>query len=281
MRALAGRARPARREPAARAVLLRPRHRPARRHHAHVQHRDRRGQPAHVSRTADSTSRAFRRRPGGRGEHRRRRRRAAFGLRARGAASAHAVRGPPLRARRHAAAADARAGAACDADASERRAYAGPFRDLRAAGEVARDGVRATTRYRFTPRLIEARWALRAARRVAATVTFPSWGRGARVDARLRDGRTVRVGSGRRAERRVGPLDAAPSALLRSSDARELRERDPAEERGAERIDRHADVRAAAGALCVTTRDRPGADVLREVRVGRDLDGEGAGQRVR
>ena len=120
--------------------------------------------------------------------------RAAFGLHVRGGLSTqygdrrYAPDVTPLRL--------TRAPLGMQASASERRAYAGPFHDLRVAGEISRGGVRATTRYRFTPRFIEAGWTLRASRRVQATVTFPSWGRGAHVDARLRDGRTVRLGRG-------------------------------------------------------------------------------------
>ena len=70
------------------------------------------------------------------------------------------------------------------ADASERRAYAGPFEDLRAAGEIERDGVRASTRYRFTPQLHR------------GPLGAP------RVTARRRDGHVPELGS-RRAGRRA------------------------------------------------------------------------------
>ena len=66
-----GRARAhARRGPAA-ALCLRPRHRAARDHHAHVQHRDHRGQPARVPVRRDRTRAAVRCRPGRRRQHRR------------------------------------------------------------------------------------------------------------------------------------------------------------------------------------------------------------------
>jgi hypothetical protein len=74
-----------------------------------------------------------------------------------------------------------------------RRAYAAPFSDLRAEGSVRARGLRATTAYRFTPGWIEARWTLRAPSAVDATITFPSWGRGAHAIATLRDGRTARL----------------------------------------------------------------------------------------
>ena len=71
-----------------------------------------------------------------------------------------------------------------------RRVHAGPFRSLRVRGSVAAGGLRATTAYRFTPAAIEARWRV-TGRGGRATVTFPSWGRKARVLAVLRDGRRV------------------------------------------------------------------------------------------
>ena len=52
----------------------------------------------------------------------------------------------------------------------------------------------ATSDYRFTPGWIEARWTLRAPRAAQSTVTFPSWGRAAQVEATLADGRTVALG---------------------------------------------------------------------------------------
>jgi hypothetical protein len=74
------------------------------------------------------------------------------------------------------------------------RVNAGPFTDLRVEGAVHGGGMAATTRYRFTPSAIEARWTLRAPRDTQATVTFPSWGRDAHVEATLADGRTVTLG---------------------------------------------------------------------------------------
>jgi hypothetical protein len=74
------------------------------------------------------------------------------------------------------------------------RAYAGPFTDLRVEGTVRAGGMAATTRYRFTPEAIEARWTLRAPQSARATVSFPSWGRGAHVEATLADGRTITLG---------------------------------------------------------------------------------------
>ena len=80
------------------------------------------------------------------------------------------------------------------AGTTARRAYAGPFTDLRTAGTVRAHGLRATSRYRFTPDRIDARWTLaRSApgRRVVAEVGFPSWGAGATAVAELRDGRML------------------------------------------------------------------------------------------
>lgn len=60
------------------------------------------------------------------------------------------------------------------------RAYAGPFRDLRVRGSAPAG----TVEYRFTPRTIRARW---TANGPGGVVTFPSWGRGARIE-RVRPG---------------------------------------------------------------------------------------------
>jgi hypothetical protein len=92
------------------------------------------------------------------------------------------------------------------AGTGRRRAYAAPFTDLRARGSVSAYGLTATTDYRFTPRFIDARWTLRGRPRAAASVTFPSWGRGARVQALLRDGRTVALGRSPLALSRVRAL---------------------------------------------------------------------------
>ena len=71
-----------------------------------------------------------------------------------------------------------------------RHAYAGPFTDLRVRGSVAAGGLRARVAYRFTARAIEGRWSVSGTGGRAA-VTFPSWGRTARVTATLRDGSRV------------------------------------------------------------------------------------------
>ncbi|WP_270043521.1 hypothetical protein [Solirubrobacter ginsenosidimutans] len=89
-------------------------------------------------------------------------------------------------------------GAGVSGTDTSRRAYAGPFTDLRASGEVHDHGIRATTHYRFTPGWIEARWTLRAATDVDPVTTFPSWGSRAHVVATLRDGRIVTLGAGTR-----------------------------------------------------------------------------------
>jgi len=79
------------------------------------------------------------------------------------------------------------------------RAYAAPFRDLRASGSLTAGRFRATTAHRFTPSSIETRWRLdrRYGRaRVSASVLLPSWGRAARVVAVLRDGTRVSLRAG-------------------------------------------------------------------------------------
>lgn len=78
------------------------------------------------------------------------------------------------------------------ASASARRAYAGPFTDLRVRGAVRAGGFTGTSAYRFSPQAIDARWIARG-RGGRAVVTFPSWGHGAHVDAVMRDGRVVRL----------------------------------------------------------------------------------------
>ena len=65
------------------------------------------------------------------------------------------------------------------------RTGAGTFETLRVSGTVSAHGRTATVAYRFTPAAIDARWTVNAP---DATVTFPSWGAGARVYA---DGRAL------------------------------------------------------------------------------------------
>jgi hypothetical protein len=84
-------------------------------------------------------------------------------------------------------------GVGATAASGMRRAYAGPFSDLRAKGGVSGRGLRATTAYRFTAGWFQAAWTLCGATTVDAAVSFPSWGRGAHVIATLRDGRSVRL----------------------------------------------------------------------------------------
>jgi hypothetical protein len=88
-------------------------------------------------------------------------------------------------------------GAGVSASAAIGEAYAGPFTDLRVRGSVRASGLLATSEYRFTRGWIDGRWTLagRPASGTQAGVTFPSWGRGARVLATLADGRTVVLGS--------------------------------------------------------------------------------------
>jgi hypothetical protein len=76
------------------------------------------------------------------------------------------------------------------------RPYGGPFRTLEARGSVRRGGVRVRTRHRFERAAIETTWRVTCrarcgGRNVAAY--FPTWGRGARIEAVLRDGTRVRL----------------------------------------------------------------------------------------
>jgi hypothetical protein len=76
------------------------------------------------------------------------------------------------------------------------KAFAAPFRDLRARGTLTAGRFRAVTNNRFTPRSIETRWALTRLRghaRLTASALLPSWGSGARVVAVLRDGSRLSV----------------------------------------------------------------------------------------
>ena len=83
-------------------------------------------------------------------------------------------------------------GVGASTTARQQRAYAGPFTDLRVRGRVAAAGVHAVSSYRFTPTTIAASWTI-TGRRGNATLTLPTWGRSARVFARLRDGRCVAI----------------------------------------------------------------------------------------
>jgi hypothetical protein len=78
--------------------------------------------------------------------------------------------------------------------------FAGPFRQLRARGVFTAGDFRAVTSHRFTGAFIDTYWRLvrlRGRARLRADVTFPSWGRHARVSALLRDGTRVRISAGR------------------------------------------------------------------------------------
>ena len=92
-------------------------------------------------------------------------------------------------------------GAGKTAQAAAGKAFAGPFRELRARGVVRRRQHDLETIHRFTPWYVETRWTARArsrrhaAARYGAEVRFPSTGAGAHVSAVLFDGRRVAVGA--------------------------------------------------------------------------------------
>jgi hypothetical protein len=90
------------------------------------------------------------------------------------------------------------------------RAYAGSFRELRAAGVLRGGGVTLRTRHRFTSRFVETAWTMRAGggrARHTTDVLFPSTGGdAASVVAVRRDGSTFRVGTVRRPLARVSYL---------------------------------------------------------------------------
>ena len=95
------------------------------------------------------------------------------------------------------------------ADVAPARAYAGPFRALVAEGTTRAGGIVATSRHRFTAAAIESRWSLagRLPAGARAEALFPTWGRAARAVARLRDGRSVRLGRTPVALRRIVAID--------------------------------------------------------------------------
>ena len=86
------------------------------------------------------------------------------------------------------------------APASTGQVFAGPFNHLRARGVFTAGRFRAVTSHRFTAEFIDTYWRLdrlRGRARLRTDVTFPSWGRGARVTALLKDGTRVRISPGR------------------------------------------------------------------------------------
>jgi hypothetical protein len=101
-------------------------------------------------------------------------------------------------------------GVGASASARSVRAYAGPFRDLRATGTRRANGLAARSSHRFAAAFIESTWTLRrlaGQRRLTVDVLFPSTGREvARVTAFLRGGGSELVGARRLALRRVAYL---------------------------------------------------------------------------
>jgi hypothetical protein len=96
------------------------------------------------------------------------------------------------------------------ASSGTRSAYAGAFTSLRAVGSSRAGGFSVVTHHTFTPRSITTKWAIRGAgRRASVDVLFPSWGRGARIVAVLRDGTRVRVGGKRISLSRIASFEVA------------------------------------------------------------------------
>jgi hypothetical protein len=90
------------------------------------------------------------------------------------------------------------AGAGVPPGTRARRAYAGPFAELRATGTRASGGFRARTRHLFTAGFVQTTWSLRrtgAREAVSVDALFPSWGAGAQVDAVFADASRAPVGS--------------------------------------------------------------------------------------
>jgi hypothetical protein len=76
------------------------------------------------------------------------------------------------------------------------RPYAGPFKVLEARGRLARRKLRVESDYRFRRGMISGRWQAWCRRRCPdyrVRVHFPTWGR---VNAVLRDGSRIRLGTG-------------------------------------------------------------------------------------
>jgi hypothetical protein len=74
-------------------------------------------------------------------------------------------------------------GAGATAAAPPHRAFAGPFRRLRAAGSVRRGALLARVVHVFTPAYIETSWRVHAPARDSVDVLFPSWGSGVTIAA--------------------------------------------------------------------------------------------------
>ena len=113
----------------------------------------------------------------------------------------------------------------------QRRAIAGPFNVLTAIGRRHNRRLGVMTTLRFTPNAIDLHWRVhrrRGSRRYTAAFRFPSWGRSARVDAELADGRVVALAAAGR------PATAVPLVAVR-----ELH------------------VRAASGSYAITLPERP------------------------
>jgi hypothetical protein len=84
-------------------------------------------------------------------------------------------------------------------------AYAGAFRSLTATGTTAAGALSARVTHHFTGSSVTTAWALRGGRGgVQVRVMFPTYGPGSRVEAVLRNGRRVTVGSAPLALARVG-----------------------------------------------------------------------------
>jgi hypothetical protein len=116
------------------------------------------------------------------------------------------------------------AGVGATAATVARRAYAGPFTDLRATGTVTTPSLRARVSHRFRTDSIETTWSLRprrsgddhaagrgSRRSHRADVLLPSWGRGAEFVAIFEDGERRRLG------RSATPLARIAALCVRSA----------------------------------------------------------------
>ena len=187
------------------AVRVRSRQRTPRGDHAGLQHRGGARQPARVPLRRHRARAALRRPPGGRRQHRRTaagrvrpaRPRRLGAPRPRDADTEDDPAAPSARAPAHAGAGRGRRPAAHVRDESPTRDRS-PTCAPPAPGRPAT--LRARTSHRFTAEFIETSWSLhrRAGHgRYTVDVRFPSWGAGATIEAVLRDGSRIAVGSER------------------------------------------------------------------------------------
>ena len=78
------------------------------------------------------------------------------------------------------------------------RPHAGAFAQIEAEGAVGAGGALVRVTHRFAAAFVETRWSVTAPSGRSVEATLPTWGRGARIEAVLRDGRRVDAAGGPR-----------------------------------------------------------------------------------